>query len=49
MFISPKNKAVTLRNGDPVITKPKKKNVSLILKAVQKHASNECFKSIKRH
>src|SRR5699024_9780344 len=32
----PKNKAVTLRNGEPVITKPKKKKVSPLLKAVRK-------------
>ncbi|HFK1785828.1 TPA: Tn3 family transposase [Bacillus cereus] len=32
----PKNKAVTLRNGEPVITKPKKKRVSPLLKAVRK-------------
>ncbi|MEK4841265.1 hypothetical protein [Bacillus sp. FSL L8-0152] len=31
-----KNKAVTLRNGEPVIIKPKKKRVSPLLKAVRK-------------
>ncbi|WP_141558555.1 Tn3 family transposase, partial [Bacillus thuringiensis] len=32
----PTNKAVTLRNGEPVITKPKKKRTSPLLKAVRK-------------
>nr|WP_304522109.1 hypothetical protein [Bacillus toyonensis] len=32
----PKNKAVTIRNGEPFITKLKKKKVSPLLKAVRK-------------
>lgn len=32
----PKNKSVTIRNGEPFITKPKKKKISPLLKAVRK-------------
>ncbi|OUB29187.1 hypothetical protein BK737_21455 [Bacillus thuringiensis serovar palmanyolensis] len=32
----PKNKAVTIRNGEPFITKLKKKKISPLLKAVRK-------------